>query len=70
MVFGTKSTFRVFPEKWDEICDRDIVSMYRSFREWLFLNEESMTVSEADKAWKMVSRWEGYLKRRGLAFCI
>lgn len=66
MIFQGLSTFRVNPDKWDEISDGDILRMYETFKDWLTMNEENMTISEAEKAWAMYDRWTDHLKWRGL----
>ena len=68
MIFNARTSFRVFPEKWDETSDEDIVRMYRAFRGWLTMNEENMTITGSEKAWSMLRKWEEYLDKRGLSY--
>ena len=60
-------SYRVVPERWDELDDLTIVNAYEDFKMWVLEYEEMMTFKEADNAFKMLEQWEQYLEARGLA---
>lgn len=58
--------FKVIPEMWDKINDKDIVGMYKAYQEWYSENEENMTPGQAKKMLMLQIQWFTYLQNRGL----
>ena len=61
-----KKEFRVVPSAWENINDSDIVRMFDAYCDFYIMNEESMSLSEGEKAMTILSDWAKHLNKRNL----